>query len=192
MSFQIVKNKNKAQLQARDIFGYIHTLIECDYDSDFDIVTKLFPNFKIDEIYQNFKVFPYLKNSISISGIGKNILIDNYGNLPNADADISTTKTDTKILTRIENELLHLFKHKIPYSLFLIFQNNKNFYLVTAGSYNKIVILEKSNNLKQLLNINTLETPDTMISLQPLSNQPVVVTTYDNEITGVLYGIIKI
>lgn len=185
----ITTNSNEIFLTAKSIFGNFEILNKMNLTkSHYEIVKTFFPNFNDEIEYLNFDVFPCFENNFKLTGIGKTIKI-NYNQSFNK-VKINVNNDDINAYTLIFNDFLKLFNKNIPYGIFYIYEINQVLYLIATTYDNKIVILNKSNNLETLFNKKIVG--KNIFNFQPLSEQGIKYIYYNNEITGVVHGIGKI
>ncbi len=181
--------KNKSTLLAKTIFGKYETLNQINEVNDhYKIIKHFFPNTDDNFKYDNFDVFPFFNNNFRINGIGENIKI--ICNDINHKIKTIYDERDLNAHNLIFNDFLKVFKNKIPYGIFYIYEIESILYLITTTHNNRIALINKSKTLDDLFNEHLFG--KNLFNFQPLSEQGIKYIYYNNKITGVVNGIGKI
>ena len=114
---------------------------------------------------------------------GKDVITDNSISL-----NLHITKTSVYEL--ILNDFKNIFNNNIPYGIYFIYHIRDIYYLITTTDNNDVIILKKSIDLEGLFSEQVIN--KNLMDFYPLSEQSIKYIYYNNEITGVVYGIGKI
>ena len=153
-----------------------------EVNDHYKIIKQFFPNIDDNFKYDNFDVFPFFNNNFRINGIGENIKIicDDINHKIKTIYD----ERDLNAHNLIFNDFLKIFKNKIPYGIFYIYEIESILYLITTTHNNRIALINKSKTLDDLFNEHLFG--KNLFNFQPLSEQGIKYIYYNDKITGVV------